>query len=146
MALSASTLESVKKSYFNILALFLGHEKVESRYVHCLLKWGFQLHLNPADLRLIGEDLSQMQFSKPDEKIERLEAIYHLVHMIYLDKVVDDIELEVATIYAEKLGFKPSVVSGLFNTIATADQDNAPLRDVRKEVIDFLKMQDFQAS
>jgi len=144
MALSASTLESVKKSYFNILALFLEKETVESRYVHCLLKWGFQLHLNPSDLRMIGEDLSQMQFSKPEEKIQRLEAIYHLVHMIYLDKVVDDIELEVATIYAEKLGFKPSIVSGLFNTIATADQDDVPLRDVRKEVIDFLKMQDSQ--
>jgi hypothetical protein len=142
MALNASTLESVKKSYFNILALFLGQEKVESRYVHCLLKWGFQLHLNPADLKLIGEDLSQMHFLKPDERIDRLESIYHLVHMIYLDKVVDDIELEVATIYAEKLGFKPSIVSGLFNSIATADQDDFPLRDVRKEVIDFLKMQD----
>jgi len=142
MALSASTLESVKKSYFNILALFLEKEKVESRYVHCLLKWGFQLHLNPADLKMIGEDFSQMQFLKPEQKIERLEAIYHLVHMIYLDKVVDDIELEVATIYAEKLGFKPSVVSGLFTSIATADQDDALLRDVRKEVIDFLKTQD----
>lgn len=142
MALSASTLESVKKSYFNILALFLGQENVASRHVHCLLKWGFQLHLNPADLKSIGEDLSQMQFSKPEEKIARLEAIYHLVHMIYLDKVVDDIELEVATIYAEKLGFNPSVVSGLFNSIATADQDKVPLRDVRKEVIDFLKMQE----
>jgi hypothetical protein len=143
MALSASTLESVKRSYFNILALFLSQEKVESRYIHCLLKWGFQLHLNPADLKLIGEDLSEMQFEKPEERIERLEAIYHLVHMIYLDKVVDDIELEVATIYADRLGFKPSIVSGLFNSIATADQDDAPLRDVRKEVIDFLKMHDF---
>jgi hypothetical protein len=143
MALDISHLESLKKSYFNILALFLGQEKVESRYVHCLLKWGFHLHLNPADIKTVGEDLDQIKFSRPDEKIERLEAIYHLVQMIYMDKVVEDVELEVATIYAEKLGFKPAVVSGLFQSIATATYDEADTRDVRKEVLDFLKMQDF---
>jgi hypothetical protein len=143
MALSESHLESLKKSYFNILALFLGQEKVESKYVHCLLKWGFHLQLNPADVKTVGEDLDQMKFSKPEEKIERLEAIYHLVQMIYMDKVVEDVELEVATIYAERLGFKPSVVAGLFQSIATATYDEADTRDVRKEVLDFLKMQDF---
>jgi hypothetical protein len=143
MALDISHLESLKKSYFNILSLFLGQDKVESRYVHCLLKWGFHLHLNPDDIKTVGEDLDQIKFSKPDEKIERLEAIYHLVQMIYMDKVVEDVELEVATIYAEKLGFKPSIVSGLFHSIATATYDNADTRDVRKEVLDFLKMQDY---
>lgn len=142
MALSGTNIESVKKSYFNILALFLSSEKIDSRYVRCLLKWGFQLQLNPQDVKNAGEDLSMIQFSKPEEKLERLEAIYHLVHMIHLDKVVEDVELEVATVYAETLGFKPSVVSGLFQSIATADYDDFPSRDVRKEVIDFLKMHD----
>jgi hypothetical protein len=142
MALLEANIESVKKSYFNILALFLGGDKIDSRYVQCLLKWGFQLQLTPSDLKNVGEELSQLKFSKPEEKIQRLEAIYHLVQMIYMDKVVEDIELEVATQYAEKLGFKASVVSALFQSIATADYDDFPSRDVRKEVIDFLKIHD----
>lgn len=142
MTLVAANIESVNKSYFNILALFLGADKIESRYVRCLLKWGFQLHLNPSDIKKTGNDLSELRFSKPEEKIERLEAIYHLVHMIQMDNVVEDVELEVATIYAEKLGFLPSVVAGLFQSIATADDDNFTSRDVRKEVIDFLKLHD----
>ncbi len=142
MALFGANIESVKKSYFNILALFLSSEKIDSRYVRCLLKWGFQLQLNPQDVKNAGEDLSMIQFSKPEEKLDRLEAIYHLVHMIHLDKVVEDVELEVATVYAETLGFKSSVVAGLFQSIATADYDDFPSRDVRKEVIDFLKIHD----
>jgi len=142
MTLFGANIESVKKSYFNILALFLGTEKIDSRYVRCLLKWGFQLQLNPLDVKNAGEDLSLIRFAKPEEKLDRLEAIYHLVHMIHMDKVVEDIELEVATIYAEKLGFKPTVVSGLFQSIVTADYDDFPSRDVRKEVIDFLKIHD----
>src|SRR5688572_31125457 len=107
-------LISVKGSYFNILALFLGQEKIESRYLRCLLKWGFQLHLNPEDLKHANIDISSLKFSHPAEKVEKLESIYHLVYMIYLDDVVEDVELEVATIYADELGFKSYVVSELF--------------------------------
>lgn len=133
-------LDSVKKSYFNILALFLEKEKIESRYLRCLLKWGFQLHLNPNDLHYAKVDVSHLAFEQPEEKLEKLESIYHLVFMIYLDQVVEDVELEVATIYAEKLGFKPFVVSELFKSIATAAYDEDEPRSVRSEIMEFLKM------
>jgi hypothetical protein len=131
---------SVKKSYFNILALFLGQDKIESRYLRCLLKWGFQLHLNPEDLKHANVDISHLKFSHPEEKVEKLESIYHLVYMIYLDKVVEDVELEVATIYAQKLGFEASIVSELFKSIATAAYDESQPRNVHQEVMDFLKV------
>jgi hypothetical protein len=138
--LSPDQIQSVKKSYLNILALFLGQEKIESRYLRCLLKWGFQLQLNPDDLKRADIDISHLKFSHPEEKVTKLEAIYHLVCMIYLDRVVEDVELEVATIYAEKLGFAPAVVAALFNSIATRDYDQHQLQNVRQEVMDFLKL------
>ena len=141
-SMDTKQLASIKKSYFNILALFLGQEKIESRFLRCLLKWGFQLQLSPEDLRQADVDISSLSFLRPDEKLEKLEAIYHLVYMIYLDEVVEDIELEVATIYAEKLGFKSGVVSELFKSIATSMDDDEHSRDVRQEVIDFLKIYD----
>jgi hypothetical protein len=138
--LDSKQLHSVKKSYFNIVALFLSQDKIESRYLRCLLKWGFQLGLSPEDLKQANVDISHLQFTHPEDKIEKLEAIYHLVYMIYLDEVVEDVELETATIYAEKLGFKSEVVSELFKSIATASSDNAKIRNVRQEVLDFLKL------
>lgn len=136
--LSKQQLDSVKKSYFNILALFLDQEKIESRYLRCLLKWGFQLHLNPEDLNHAQIDVSSLAFKEPDEKLDRFESVYHLVFMIYLDKVVEDIELEVATIYADKLGFKAEVVSELFKSIATAAYDEDTPRNFRDEIKEFL--------
>lgn len=138
--LTKEQLDSVKKSYLNILALFLEQEKIESRYLRCLLKWGFQLHLNPADLHQAQVDVSHLAYTEPGEKIDKLESIYHLVFMIYLDKVVEDAELEVATIYAQKLGFKSFVVSELFKSIATAAYDENKSGSVRQEVMEFLKM------
>jgi hypothetical protein len=138
--LNKEHLASVKKSYFNILALFLHEDKMESRYLRCLLKWGFELQLTASDMKSSNIDLANITFTQPDEKINKLEAIYHLVYMIYLDEVVDDIELEVAAIFAQTLGFKPGVVSDLFKAIATAtqDYDETYPRNVRAEVLDFL--------
>jgi hypothetical protein len=138
--LTPEQLHSVKKSYFNILALFLEKDKIESRYLRCLLKWGFQLHLNPLDLHQAQVDVSNLAFTQPDEKLDKLESIYHLVFMIYMDQVVEDVELEVATIYAEKLGFKSFVVSELFKSIATAAYDENGPRSARQEIMEFLKM------
>src|SRR5688572_11435299 len=138
--LNKEQLHSVKKSYLNILALFLGKEQIETKYLRCLLKWGFQLHLNPEDLKKANIDISSLKFSHPEEKVERLESIYHLVYMIYLDDVVEDVELEVATVYANELGFKSDVVSELFKSIATADYDLKKRRNVHREVMDFLKL------
>jgi hypothetical protein len=141
--LTKEQVHSVKKSYLNILALFLGQDKLESRYLRCLLKWSFQLHLTPDDLKQANIDISNLKYAHPEEKVQKLEAIYHLVYMIYLDKVVEDVELEVASIYAKELGFNATVVSELFQSIATADYDQTKPRDVRQEVMDFLKIYEF---
>lgn len=137
-------LISVKQSYFNILGLFLGQSKIDSRFLRCLLKWGFQLHLNPDDLAKANVDLTHLQFTTTSDKISKLEAIYHLVYMIYLDEVVEDVELEVATIYAVELGFRASIVSELFKSIATEAYDEAQIRNVRHEVMEFLKIYEAQ--
>lgn len=140
--LTKDQLASIRESYFNILALFLEKEVIESRFVRCLLKWGFQLDLSPEDLVIpTPRDLNTISFKAPD-RVEKLEAIYHLVYMIYLDKVVEDVELEVAIIYAARLGFKGEVVSELFKSIATVDYDQSNPYTVRQEVIEFLKLHD----
>ena len=142
--LTKEELESVKRSFFNLLALFLGKERIESKYVGCLMKWSAQLNLSHEDLHHIEGNFDKLSYIAPESKIERMEAIYHLVHMIYLDNIVEDIELEVATIYAQKLGFKASIVGELFKAIATAPYDGKSTREVKKEVEGFLELNDIE--
>ena len=137
---SPTTIHSLKESYFNLLASFLEHDTIDSRYVRVLLKWGFQLKLVPEDITAPSKELEQITFVNPPDKVARLEAIFNLVQMIYLDKVVEDVELELAGIYAEKLGFKKEVVADLFKSIATESTDEASPTNVRKEVMDFMTL------
>jgi hypothetical protein len=132
---------SLKASYFNILASFLESPTLETRYVKILLKWGLQLQLHPQDL-LSSRSLEELSFKQPLDKVSRLEAIFHLVHMIYLDQTVEDLELEIAGIYSERLGFKKEIVTELFKSIATKDFDIDTPYNVRTEVLDFLILHD----
>ncbi|MBL6445044.1 hypothetical protein JMN32_01910 [Fulvivirga sp. 29W222] len=142
--LTKEELESVKRSFFNLLALFLGNEQVESKYVACLMKWSVQLNLTHNDLHHIEGNFNKLIYIAPEDKLSKMEAIYHLVHMIYIDNIVEDIELEVATIYAEKLGFDKSVVGELFKAIATAPYDGKTKLEVKQEVKEFLELHDMK--
>lgn len=140
--LTPEQIHSIKRSYLNIVGLFSEEEKIESKYLRCLLKWGFQLHLNPEDLTQANVDISYLKFLHPENRVEKVEAMYHLVYMICLDQVVEDVELEIASLYAEKLGFKPSLVSDLLKSIVTEDFDGNADENVRQQVLDFMKLND----
>ena len=139
-SLTEEQIRSIKNSYLTIVGLFFNREKIESRYLRCLLRWGFQLHLTPEDLRHANVDLPDLGLAYPVDKVEKVEALFHLVHMICLDQVVEDVELEIANIYAEKLGFDSTVISDLLKAIVTADSDGSPITDVRSQVMEFMKL------
>jgi hypothetical protein len=138
--LTGEETDSIKKSYLNIVGLFLERDLIESRFLRCLLKWGFQLQLHPDDLRRGNVDLTHLAFAHPESRLQKLETIYHLVHMICLDQVVEDVELEIAGLYAEKLGFKSSLVNELLKSIVTADADGQSETTVREQIMEFLKI------
>ena len=136
--LSELEKEKLKKSYFNMLALFLSTPQVDSRYVRCLIKWSLQMDVSAHDMVKLGKDITQITYSSPTTHEEKLKAVYHLVYMIYLDLVIEDIELEVAMIYAEKIGLNKTVVAKLFQSIATASADGFSPEMLEKEVLDFM--------
>lgn len=138
--LTQEQTDSIKKSFLNMVALFSDEGKVDGRHLICLLKWAIELGLNTHDLQKGNVDLSRLRFLNPSDKVEKVEAVYHLVHMICLDQVVEDVELEVASIYAEKLGFRRSLVSDLLKSIVTADTDGTPVGDMRRQVMDFMAL------
>lgn len=138
--LSKEQTDSIRKSYLNIVAMFQSQDQVPGRYLMCLLLWATELGLDPEDIRQARSQASLSKPSIPSGKLERVEAMYHLVHMICMDQVVEDVELEIASMYAEKLGFSRSLVSDLLKSIVTAETDGTPTADVRRQVIDFMNL------
>lgn len=136
--LTSQDKEKLKKDYFNLLALFFNEPLVESRFARCFIKWGVQLEINADDVVKFGKDITQLSYSAPQNHQDKILSVYHLVYMIYLDKVIEDVELEVAMKYAEKIGLDKIVVAKLFQSIATAPADGISPELLEKEVLSFI--------
>lgn len=126
----------VKESFFHLLAVLGKEESIKSDYLPCLIKWSIQLGVNVSDLYPLESASAEL----PNTQTDKMIALYHLVYMIYLDQVMEDRELEVASWYGEKLGFSKELVGDLFRSIATLRYDEQSLTDVRHEVEEFLKL------
>lgn len=137
-SLSITEQEKIKTSYFNLLALFLSEPQVASKYARCFIKWSVQMQISEQDIVKLGKDLIELKYKSPVTEEEKLKSVFHLVFMIYLDRVIEDDELEVAMVYAEKIGLKKDVVPNFFQTIATASVDGISPETLEREVIDFV--------
>lgn len=131
--LSEEEVKSIKDSFFHIYHSFLNEGFLSKNFVNCLFKWGVQLHITPEELKHIdpGDDFQDRE--------EALEHLYNLVYMIYLDERVEDIELEVVTRYAEKVGFKSHIVNDLLKAIVTAPYDGFDFSHVKNHLREIIE-------
>jgi hypothetical protein len=135
--LNENEYQSVKKSFLDIYLLFISEERIPRRFVDCVVKWGAQLDITDAEINEVIKNRDAFKFQRP-EKETAIEQMYDLVYMIYLDNVVEDVELEVAMKYAEKLGFEPHVVGDLLKAIVAAPadgMDHSLLREDLKKLL-----------
>ena len=135
--ISPEELKSIKDSFFHIYHSFLNEGFLSKDFVSCLFKWGIQLHLNEEELKYIDPSFEETEIKSKEKAIQHL---FNLVFMIYLDGRVEDIELEVVTKYAEKIGFKSHIVNDLLKTIVTAPYDGFDFKHVKdhlREIIEY---------
>jgi len=135
--LSKEEYKSIKESFFHIYHHFLNRAPISKEYVTCLFKWGVQLNVNEDEIVHYIDTEDNLAHTR--ERVHLLGHIYNIVYMIYLDGVVEDIELKVVSDFAETLGFDRSIVNDLLKTIVTAPYDGYSYKEVRsqlKEVLD----------
>lgn len=134
--LSQKEVTSMKDSFFHIYHSFLNEGFISKDFVGCLFKWGVQLHISEDELEFIDPLKEEDNIITKENAIEHL---FNLVFMIYLDGVVEDIELEVVSKYAEKIGFKSHVVNDLLKTIVTAPYDGFDFKHVKEHLREFIE-------
>lgn len=135
--LNREEIKSIKDSFFHIYHSFLNEGFLSKDFVGCLFKWGIQLHITEEELRYIDPSYDDNEITNKEKALEHL---FNLVFMIYLDGRVEDIELEVVTKYAEKIGFQSHIVNDLLKTIVTAPYDGFDFKHVKehlREIIEY---------
>ena len=133
--ISTEELRSIKESFFHIYHSFLNEGFLSKDFVGCLFKWGVQLHINEDELNFIDPTYEEEEVNTKEQGLEHL---FNLVFMVYLDGRVEDIELEVVTKYAKKLGFESHIVNDLLKTIVTAPFDGFDFSHVKNHLRDII--------
>lgn len=134
--LSQEELKSIKDSFFHIYHSFLNEGFLSKDFVGCLFKWGVQLHISEEDLKYIDPSSEEEEITSEENALQHL---FNLVYMIYLDGTIEDIELEVVTKYAEKIGFKSHIVNDLLKAIVTAPYDGFDIKQVKESLMEIIE-------
>ncbi len=132
--LNTHEIDSLRRSYYNLLAHFIQRSSVKEGFIDGIFKWGVQLNISKKEIYNIIGNPQTVNFQEPKDRHEAIRWVYDLVYMIYLDGKVEDIELEITTEYAQKLGFKPYIVNDLLKAIVTAPYDGIGDDDVKLEI------------
>ncbi|AHM61016.1 hypothetical protein D770_13810 [Flammeovirgaceae bacterium 311] len=131
---SINMLKSLKSSYNNVLAFFTKEENSCAYKLQCLVKWGFQLGIHKAELHRYMKDPALLRFEYPASHIDALSQVYDLVYMVYMDGVVEDIELEVVSEYASSIGLEAYVVNNLLKAMVAAQMDGTSDEVLRTDI------------
>ena len=100
------------------------------------MKWAVQLQISSDELKYLDPGAKEAPIPSREAALEHL---FNLVYMIYLDGIVEDIELEVVSKYAEKIGFQMHIVNDLLKTIVTAPYDGFDFDYVKKDLKELLE-------
>lgn len=133
--LSINTLQSLKSSYANVVAFFRLEENSCNFKLDCLSKWGAQLGINPIEVHRMLEGPSLQMFEKPTTSIDALSQVYDLVYMVFMDEMVEDIELELVSTYARSIGLESYVVNNILKAIVAAQLDGVSNELLRSDLL-----------
>ncbi|WP_224995449.1 hypothetical protein [Cesiribacter sp. SM1] len=134
-SISISMLKGLKSSYINVLAFFTQEENSCAYKLQCLVKWGLQLGIHKAELHRYMKDPALIRFQAPNSNINALAQVYDLVYMVYMDGIVEDIELELVSEYASSIGLEAHVVNNLLKAMVAAQMDGTPDEALRSDIL-----------
>ncbi len=130
---------SVISSYYTVLAAFAETHAQDKKIMDCLYEWGKQLGIAETKLYAFVRGVNPGDYQRPENQQIAVNQLYDLIYMIYLDDRVDDQEIEMLMMYAEKLGLPTHLVGDIAKAMLTAPGDGISPLQVKDELKDLLE-------
>lgn len=131
---SINSLSSLKRSYFNVLAFYMLDENSCADKLSCLLKWGAELSIAKVELHRLMKNPALLPYQAPETQIDALAQVYDLVYMVYMDGIIEDVELQVVSEYAGSIGLESCIVNNLLKALIAAQMDGVTDEALRSDI------------
>lgn len=87
----------------NLIAIAMADGHLDLIEFNLLQKIAFRNNVSEKELRAIHENPDAVVFDLPETKLERLEQLFDLVHMMSVDKSIHPEEMRLCELFAAKL-------------------------------------------
>lgn len=109
-----STAKSHMKNLIEMAASDGNFDEVEFDLLKKIAK---RNNISESQLKAIRNDTSSITFEIPEDKIEKFNQLYDLVHMMIVDEAVHQEEMKLCNLFAIKFGYNKDKVDELIGTI-----------------------------
>ena len=131
--LSEGQRQAVIACFHNVLAMFTTADQIKSTHAKCMMRWALQLGISPDS---ISTEIPTV-FRIPDSRTEKIRSTFHLVLLICLDHRIEDDEIDLAMLYADRIGLNRTLIGGLFQSISTAGYDEMNPDEMERQIVSF---------
>jgi len=90
--------------------------------------------INEAHLKQIQTNPDHVQFELPDNKEERFQQFYDLVHMMTIDQTIHDEEMKLCNVFASKFGYPREKSGEIIKSIQGNIQNNQAAPETLKRI------------
>lgn len=122
-----------KEHFLNLIQVALADGIVDPTELEMLHRLGRRMDLTDSEIDQLIESSRKQGYNPPYEFQKRFEQFYEIIKMVLADGVIDKSEMQLANIYATKLGFSESEIPGLMVLIISGIRQGKDEEDLFEE-------------
>lgn len=90
----------------NLLEMAMADSHFDETELHLLQSLAKKYNVSEKELDKIKQEASNIEFEVPEQKEEKFEQFYELVHMMTVDHDIDRAEMSLCKIFAKKFNYE----------------------------------------
>lgn len=107
------------------------YDDVEDKLLNKLAK---KHSISQKKLNSIRDSQDSIEFTVPENDVEKFNQLYDLVHMMVIDNRIAREELKLCKLFAKKFGYEQDKADELIDSIASNIQNGQTLKETKKRV------------
>lgn len=121
----------IRKSHIkNLISLAFSDAEIDKHELDLLVEISSRWGLTPIELGEIWQNPLKIKFMPPKTMEESVQQLLDLIFMMMIDGKIKEREMDFCKIIAPHLGFPPSAIDGIVNTVI--DGIN---RDIKRDLL-----------
>lgn len=126
--------DNLKSHFLNLYSIALSDTQIDTTELELLYKFGKERGVTQDDIAQIILHPAEVEFTIPDDVLQKIEYLYDFARMIWADKKVDEFEEIALRKFCLKFGFEEQNVPTICEFLIDEAKKETPQEEVIAQV------------